>query len=105
MGYLIVWRQESGGRFAELLVKRLGQGREILDITTDTPAKDYIRFVVGTRCGSVQLWKYDSNGLLNVLKAVKIGETIPRKVAFVSKDKTILVFGFYDGCMYAQLSS
>jgi hypothetical protein len=66
--------------------------------------KDHVRFAVGTRCGSIQIWKYDRNGLLNVLKAVKIGTTIPRKVEFAYNDNIAWTFGFYDGCMYVQTS-
>jgi hypothetical protein len=102
LGYLVVWRQDEGGRFAEILAKRLGQGREILGIAMDTPMKDHVRFAVGTRCGSIQLWKYDHNGMVNLLKAVAVGETIPRNVAFASNDNTLRVFGFYDGYMYVQ---
>jgi hypothetical protein len=99
LGYLIVWRQEKSGRFVELFATRLGRGEEILDITVDTPMTNFVRFAVGARCGSVQLWKYSSDGQLNALKATKIGETIPRKVSFTAKENIIHVFGLYDGYM------
>jgi hypothetical protein len=99
LGYIVVWRQEGNGRFVEITGTRVGGGKEILDITVDTPMKDHMRFVVGARCGSVQLWKYDCHGSLTALKAVVIGRTIPRKVTFTSRANIIRVFGFYNGCM------
>jgi hypothetical protein len=44
------------------------------------------------------------NGLLNVVKAVKIGTMIPRKVAFAYNANVVWTFGIYDGCMYVQTS-
>ena len=101
LGYLVIWRQEGGGRFVELFATRLGQGKEILDITVDTPVQDHVRFLVGARCGSIQLWQYESNGALNVLKAVTMGLTIPRRVAFTTKEN-IRVFGYFDGNMQVR---
>ena len=67
-----------------------------------TPNKHYIRFAVGTRCGDIQIWTYDNDGIPNVLLSVKIGATIPRKVAFGYDDDFVRVFGFYDGFMYVH---
>src|SRR5215471_7097728 len=105
LGYLVFWRQDTRGKFSEFFIKRLGDGKEILDITLDTPNKEYTRFAVGTLCRSIQIWKYDCNGLLNVLRSLSVGKTIPRKVVFDYHENILRVFGFYDGCMYVETFS
>jgi hypothetical protein len=100
LGFLVFWRQEAGGRFVEFFNNRLEHGGGILDITLDMANEDHVRFAVGTSCGSIQIWKYECNGLLHVLKAVTIGTMIPRKVAFAYNDNIVWVFGFYDDRMY-----
>lgn len=107
LGYLCFWRQDSKGMYEELATERIGDAKEILSIEVDKPTLTDIRFAIGSLCGHVQLWKYDSNGLLSNIFAVTIGNTVPRKVAFSqtivsskSKVKTITVYGFYDGQMY-----
>jgi hypothetical protein len=102
LGFLVFWRQEAGGRFVEFFNNRLEHGGGILDITLDMANEDHVRFAVGTSCGSIQIWKYECNGLLNVLKAVTIGTTIPRKVAFAYNNNIVWVFGLYDDRMYVQ---
>jgi hypothetical protein len=59
-----------------------------------------VRIAIGTQCGSVQVWKYDCNGMLSNVFAVTIGETVPRKVAFIAKNDRIAVFGTSDGYVY-----
>ena len=104
LGFLIFWRQVAGGRFAEIFHICLGEGKEILDITLDKGNEDHVRFAVGTRCGTIQIWRYDYDGVPENLKAVKIGTTIPRKVAFAYNNNIVWVFGFYDGRLYVQTS-
>jgi hypothetical protein len=99
-GYLIFWRQDRRGWFEERWAHRIGQGEEILDISIDNPTKDEVRIAVGARCGSVQVWKYDCNGLLSNIFAVTIGETVPQKVAFTARTGGIAVFGHSDGYVY-----
>jgi WD40 repeat protein len=99
LGYLVFWRQTSRGGFQERWAERIGEGKEILDISTDEPTKEHVHLAIGARCGSVQVWRYDSIGMLSIIFSVKIGETIPRKVVFTSEDKYVRVFGFYNGQM------
>jgi hypothetical protein len=101
LGHLVFWRQCASGEFEEQWAQRIGQGKEVLDISMDQHMKDHVRIAVGTRCGCVQVWKYDCTGMLSIIFSVKTGETIPRKVVFIWKDKNVRVFGFYDGQMYA----
>jgi len=77
-----------------------------LSIEADKPTPNEVRFIVGSLCGHVQLWKYENGSLENIF-AITIGTTIPRKVAFTpmaasskSKARTITVYGLYDGQMY-----
>jgi len=109
LGYLCFWRQDSEGDYEEFATERIGDGKEILSIEGDKPTLKDVRFVVGSLCGQVQLWKCDNNGNLSTIFAVTIGCTVPRKVAFSqmttppkSKAKTITVYGFYDGQMYVS---
>lgn len=102
LGHLVFLRQRARGEFEEQWAQRIGQGKEILDISSDQQMKECTRIAVGTRCGCVQVWKYECNGMLSIIFSVKIGETIPRKVSFISKDKNVRVFGFYDGQMYVH---
>jgi hypothetical protein len=99
MGCFILWRQTAEGGFEELWAHVLGKGQEILDIDASEPANDHVLIAIGTACGTIQLWRYDSNVMLNNVFAVKIEDTIPRKVAFTTSNTNIIVFGFYDGRM------
>jgi hypothetical protein len=104
LGYFVFWRQEAEGRFVEFFDTRLGRGGKILDITLDMANKDHVRFAVGTSCGSIQIWKYECNGLLNILNVVTIETMAPRKVAFAYNDNIVWIFGFYGSQMYVQTS-
>src|SRR5262245_46783097 len=109
LGYLGFWRQCSKEVFEELTTRKIGGGKEILSIETDKPTASEVLFAVGSLCGQVQLWRFDSNGPSNIY-AVTIGTTVPRKVAFSqtmasskSRVKAVIVYGFYDGLMYGLL--
>lgn len=106
LGLLSIWRQGSKDVYEEVATTKVGKGQEILSIQADKPTLNDVRFVVGSLCGQVQLWKYDNTGSLENTFAVTIGTTIPRKVAFTpmtvsSKSKAkIMAYGLYDGQMY-----
>ena len=106
LGYLSIWRQGSKEVYEEVSTTKIGGGKEILSIEADKPTPNEVRFIVGSLCGHVQLWKYENGSLENIF-AITIGTTIPRKVAFTpmaasskSKARTITVYGLYDGQMY-----
>src|SRR5262245_1374097 len=101
-GCFILWRQTADGGFEELWAHKLGKGLEILDINASESTHNYVHIAVGTACGSVQLWRYDSNVMLNQVFAIQIKGTVPRSMV-ITTSKTnstnITVFGFYDGMM------
>ena len=107
-GCFILWRQTAEGGFEELWAHKLGKGLEILDIGASETIHNHVLIVIGTACGSVQLWRYDSNVMLNKVFSVQIEDTVPRSVTFTTSKTNsvnITVFGFYDGRMRAAFLS
>jgi hypothetical protein len=106
LGCLCLWRQSSKDVYEEIAIETIGGGKEILTIEADKPTLNDVRFAIGTWCGHVQVWKYDSSGSLSNIFAVTIGKTVPRKVVFSqtasskSKGKTVVAYGYSDGQMY-----
>jgi hypothetical protein len=104
LGYLCVWRQSSKGKYDEIYAYRV-DWLEILSIEADKPTLNDVLFAFGTLGGHVAVWKYDNNGMLSPSFAVRVGSTIPRRVAFSrtavsksrSKEKIVVVFGVHDG--------
>jgi hypothetical protein len=107
LGYLCVWRQTSEGTYDEIYARRV-DWQELLSIEADKPTLDDVLFAFGTLSGHVAVWKYDNNGMLKPLFALRVGSTIPRRVAFSrtavskskSKERTVVVFGAHDGMVH-----
>jgi hypothetical protein len=103
LGYMCIWHQTSKGAYDELYAEIVGDGKEVLSIEADKPTLDDVLFAIGTLGGHVALWNFDNNGMIRPIFGLRLGCTIPRKVAFshttvaLSKVKTIVVFGMYDG--------
>jgi hypothetical protein len=103
LGYVCVWRQTSKGTYGKLYAEPVVDEKEVISIEADKPTLDDILFAIGTLGGHVALWNFDNNGMIRPIFGLHLGCTIPRKVAFshttvaLSKVKTIVVFGMYDG--------
>ena len=102
LGYLMVWVQNHcSGSFVEKTVKRLGTGQEVTCIAKDPSSEGDVRIVVGMRDRLVLLFALDPRMQLVNAFAVQLDNTVPKSVGFADNDEDILVFGLYDGNVYA----
>lgn len=102
LGYLMVWAQnQQNSSFVEKMVQRYGTGHEVTCIAKGPSVEGDVRIVVGMRDKLVLLFSLDSRVQLVNVFAVQFDNTVPKGVGFADNDEDILVFGFYDGHMYA----
>lgn len=106
LGYFMVWVQNHrSGNFLEKTTQRLGTGQEVTCIAKNTSGEGDVRIVVGMRDRLVLLFSLDSRAQLVNTSAVQLDNTVPKSLGFADNDEDILVFGLYDGNVYAYILS
>ncbi|KAG6326320.1 hypothetical protein ID866_12769 [Astraeus odoratus] len=99
LSHLIVWRQRPNTviEFDEIVSRHIGNGQEIMAISSDTESVMGVHIAVGTRDKRVQVWALNAGNQLSNIFSIELSTTMLRAVHFLGGD--MAVFGMYNGDM------
>ncbi|KAG6326543.1 hypothetical protein ID866_12546 [Astraeus odoratus] len=99
LSHLIVWRQRPNMviEFDEIVSRHIGNGQEIMAISSDMESVAGVRIAVGTHNKQVQVWALDAGNQLSNIFSIELSTTMPWAVHFLGGD--MAVFGMYNGNM------